>query len=189
MSAVDKRIWEQWDEGQRAYKFGVILILPSEPVFSQVNALRAQHDPLSQAICDAHISLTMPLPQEPSDENWAELGAVAAAVRRFTIKYGPPMTYPPHPGVVLKIEPQLELDRLRAHLESCRAFLGSPPRPYPFSAHMTIAEYISLERTASLMAELNHVAPSGAFVCEGVSHVVPDESFHFCERRKLPFRG
>jgi hypothetical protein len=89
-----------WDEGQRAYKFGVILILPPEPIFSQVNELRARYDPISQTCCDAHISLTMPLPRAPTDAQWAEIEAVTSSMRPFTVHYGPLMTYPPHPGVV-----------------------------------------------------------------------------------------
>jgi hypothetical protein len=43
---------ERWDESQRAHKFGVILVFPLEPHRSQVNALRARHDPLSHSICE-----------------------------------------------------------------------------------------------------------------------------------------
>jgi 2'-5' RNA ligase len=179
---------DHWDEGQRAYRFGVILILPPEPIFTQVNDLRAQHDPISQAICDAHISLTVPLPRSPSDAQWAEIEAVTSSTRPFTIHYGPLMTYPPYPGVVLKIEPQTELDRLRIGLEACSAFHGVPSRPYPFSAHMTIAEFITIERTNALMAELNGTVDCGSFRCDSVSHAVPDPSFHFSECRRLLFR-
>jgi hypothetical protein len=45
---------ERW---QHAYRFGVILILPPEPLRTQVNDLRSRHDPRSQAYCDGHISL------------------------------------------------------------------------------------------------------------------------------------
>jgi hypothetical protein len=123
----------QWDEGQRAYRFGVILILPPEPILSQVNALRARHDPISQTCCDAHISLTVPLPRAPTNAQWAEIEAVASCTRPFTVHYGPLATYPPHPGVVLKIEPQGEIDQLRIGLEACSAFSGMTPRRYPFT--------------------------------------------------------
>jgi hypothetical protein len=178
-----------WDEGQRAYRFGVILILPSEPIFSQVNELRARYDPISQTCCDAHISLTVPLPRAPTDAQWAEIEAVTSSTRPFTLHYGPLMTYPPHPGVVLKIEPQGEIDLLRIGLEACSPFSGMMPRRYPFSAHMTIAEFITIERTNALMIELNGAVKCGSFRCDGVSHAVPDSSFHFSECRRLLFRG
>jgi 2'-5' RNA ligase len=180
---------EHWDEWQRAYRFGVILIFPPQPLRAQVNALRARHDPESQATCDAHISLTVPLPREPADRDWEELAAVVAAITPPTIRYGPATTSLPHAGVVLAIEPQAELDRLRAALESCAAFAGATPRRYPFWAHMTIAEFITVERSIALAAELIDVAPSGSFRCDAVSHAVPNADFHFEERLRLPMRG
>ena len=178
-----------WDEGERAYRFGVIFIMPPEPIFSQVNDLRARYDPISQTCCDAHISLTVPLPRVPSDAQWAEIEAVTSSMRPFTLHYGPLMTYPPHPGVVLKIEPQGEIDMLRIGLEACSAFSDMTPRRYPFSAHMTIAEFITIERTNALMLELNGAVECGSFRCDCVSHAAPDSSFHFSECRRLSFRG
>jgi hypothetical protein len=178
-----------WDEGQRAYRYGVILILPPEPIFSQVNDLRVRYDPISQACCDAHISLTMPLPRAPTDAQWAEIEAVSSSMRPLILHYGPLMTYPPHPGVVLKIEPQGQLNLLRIGLEACSAFSGMTPRRYPFSAHMTIAEFITIERTDALMMELEGVVDCGSFRCDCVSHAVPDSSFHFLEHRRLSLRG
>ena len=177
-----------WTESRLSYRYGLILILPPEPIRSLVNSLRAEHDPISHACCDAHISLTMPLPTEIDDEHWNEFEAVASSIRPFLTSYGPLANSLPHPGVVLAVEPQGEIDQLRAKIESCSAFLGAVPRPYPFWAHMTIAEFISVERTKELMIDL-HDAPSGAFMCDCVSHVVPDSNFRFVERRKLFFRG
>ena len=162
-----------WDEGQRAYRFGVILIMPPEPIFSQVNELRARYDPISQTCCDAHISLTMPLPRAPTDAQWAEIEAVTSSMR--------PLRYlraaddlPAAPGRRPKIEPQSEIDLLRIGLEACSAFSGMAPRRYPFSAHMTIAEFITIQRTNALMIELNDAVECGSFRCDGVSHAVPD---------------
>jgi hypothetical protein len=41
-------IIDHWEEWQQEYRFGVILIFPPEPLFTQVNALRATHDSQSQ---------------------------------------------------------------------------------------------------------------------------------------------
>ena len=174
--------WEDWQKG---YRFGTLLILPPDPPLTQVNALRAEHDPRSQSICGAHISLTIPLPRPLSKANWSELESIASDTQPFPIHYGPLTHYLPHPGVCLAIEPQSELDRLRAALETASLFEGAPARTHPFSAHMTIAEFISAERTESLMAELAGLAPEGAFACTGVSYAVPDADFHFAERKRL----
>ncbi|KKL35160.1 hypothetical protein LCGC14_2368310 [marine sediment metagenome] len=174
--------WEDW---QKAYRFGIFLILPPDPPLTQVNALRSKHDPRGQSICEAHISLTIPLARPLGEADWSELESIASGVQPFSIRYGPLMNYLPHPGVCLVIQPQNELDRLRGALETASVFEGAPARKYPFSAHMTIAEFISAEQTESLMGELAGVAPKGVFACTGVSYVVPDAGFHFTERRRL----
>jgi hypothetical protein len=176
--------WEDW---QQEYRFGVLLIFPPDPPLARVNALRAAYDPRSQAICDAHISLTRPLPRPVSQAHWSELESIAAGVAPFPMRYGPLRHYLPHSGVCLAIEPQDTLERLRLVLEFASVFAGVPARTYPFSAHMTIAEFISVERTAALMEELADVAPSGVFTCTGVSYAVPDTHFHFTERARLRF--
>ena len=180
----DMRPWT-W---QKAYRFGVLLIYPPDPPMSEVNALRGQYDPVSQAACDAHISLTLPLPQAPFEADWRELEALAAGFASFRVRYGPLRHYLPYPGVCLTIEPQSEMDRLRALLESAGVFRQAPPRPYPFSAHMTIAQLITVERTGSLMLELEGLAPHGSFLCTHVSYAVPDARLHFTERGRLHLR-
>ncbi len=174
--------WEAW---QQQYRFGVLLIFPPDPPMKRVNDLRSKYDPQGQFICQAHISLTIPLLRPLNDAHWSELRSIASGIKPFYIHYGPLMNYLPHPGVCLAIEPQDELDRLRATLETASVFEGAPARKYPFSAHMTIAEFISLERTEELMSELQGLAPEGDFLCNSVSYAVPDGSFHFTERAKL----
>ncbi len=181
VTEADMRSWT-W---QRQYRFGVLLIYAPEPPMAAVNALRGKYDPVSQAACAAHISRTVPFPEPPSEADWRELGTLAAGLAAFPIEYGPLRHYLPAPGVCLKIEPQAQLDALRARLESAGVFRQAPPRPYPFSAHVTIAEFITVERTNSLMVELADSAPRGSFLCTHVSHAVPDARLHFSERGRL----
>ncbi len=174
-----------WLEWQREYRFGVLLIFPPEPLWGQVNILRAQYDPQSQAICDAHISLTIPLSRPIDEVQWHELEDVVSAIEQFPIRYGPLKNYLPHPGVCLNIEPQNELDQLRAAIEKASVFTGAAERKYPFSAHLTIAEFISEAQTVALMDELKDKTPTGDFICTNVAYAVPDENFHFTKRRQL----
>lgn len=174
-----------WEEWQQAYRLGVLLIFPPDPLLSQVNALRATYDPQSQAVCDAHISLTIPVPQPMSTAHWSELESLVAGILPFPIQYGPLRHYLPYPGVCLAIEPRDVLDSLRRRLEKASIFADAPAQTYPFSAHMTIAEFISVEQTKALMHELAGVAPHGSFTCTGVSYAVPDAKCHFTERRQL----
>jgi len=174
--------WQRW---QQEYQFGVLLIFPPDPPRGQVDEFRTKHDPRAQSFCGAHISLTVPLPRPLDHRHWGELEKIAVHIQPFSIQYGPLMNYLPHPGVCLAIDPQDELDRLRIALEATSCFDGAPARRHPFSAHMTLAEFISAEQTEALMVELEDVAPRGTFECTGVSYAVPDPSFHFTERKRL----
>jgi 2'-5' RNA ligase len=174
--------WESW---QQSYRFGVLLIFPPDPPSSEVNNLRSQHDPQGQAICQAHISLTVPLPKPINLAQLNELRTIASGIKPFLIHYGPLSNYLPAPGVVLAIQPQDKIDGLRIALESASAFEGVPVRKYPFSAHMTIAEFITVEKTMELMTKLRGLVSEGDFMCDSVSYTVPDASFHFTERLKL----
>jgi 2'-5' RNA ligase len=175
-----------WPEWQKPYRFGVLLVLPPEPVRMDINALRAIYDPVSHEITEAHISLTVPFPAAPDERAWQELERAASGFGPLSISYGPLVPFLPKPGAALQIEPQAELDRLRRALEACRIFQGADPRRYPFWAHMTIAEFISVSDTEKLVKDIGgERAPSGSFVCEYLSHLVPDESFRFSEHRRL----
>jgi len=180
--ARDINLWERW---QCEYRYGMLLLLPPEPIATIVGRLRELYDPRSQASCGAHISLTVPLPTYMTAEHWQELEQIAAGLPPFEIQYGPLSNYLPHPGVVLTITPQGVLDALRASLEAAPVFVGAPPRSHPFSAHMTIAEFVTVEQTIALTDELAGVVPPGAFLCDHVSYVVPDEGFAFSERGRL----
>ncbi len=174
-----------WEEWYADYRFGVVLIFPPAPVRSMVNELRGRYDPKSQATCDAHISLTVPIPRELTETDCEELQAIAAGHRTFVIHYGPIRHYLPAPGVVYSIQPGDTIDKLRIALEGAACFQGARPRSYPFSPHMTIAEFITVARTEELMKELVDSLPQGEFRCESLSLAVPDQSFHFDERRRF----
>src|SRR3990172_1303222 len=78
---------DNWPEWQKEYRFGVVLILPPEPVLSLVNGLREKHDPLSQSCCDAHISLTVPLPRALTEASLRGLEEGAAGRPPLRIRY------------------------------------------------------------------------------------------------------
>lgn len=178
----DVSAWETW---QQEYRYGVLLIHPPDPLRAEVSALRARYDPRSQSYCDAHISLTIPLPRPLEEADWVDLESAAGTLAPIALSYGPLKHYLPYPGVCLDIRPQAELDRLLEALESASAFRDASPRRYPFSAHMTIAEFITVEETERLMVELEELAPSGTFLCDAVSYAVPDDAMHFSERQRL----
>jgi len=50
---------------------------------------------------------------------------------------------------------------------------------------MTIAEFITLERSAELLHELAQVIPAGSFECAAVVLATPDDHFRFHEAAKF----
>jgi 2'-5' RNA ligase len=184
--AMDMSGWEEW---QKSYRFGVILILPPDPPADEINRLRDIYDPRGQSYCEAHISLTVPLPRPVEDYHLEELKLLASGFSPFTIQYGPLSNYLPAPGVVLAIEPKGTLSSLVTTLESASVFENAAPRPYPFSPHLTISEFIDVERTNELMLELQGKTPEGEFLCNCVSYAAPDEKFYFTERVRLELKG
>lgn len=175
----DTTKWEKW---MLEYQFGALYIFPPSPLREKVNALRARLDPKSQSYCDAHISLTVPLPRPLTARDLVELEATSRLLRPIDITYGPVTSYPGHAGVVLKIEPREALVDLVQRLESLPCFVEGNPRTYPFSPHMTIAEFITIDRTNELVQELSTENLAGTFRALHVSYAVPNQDFHFEER-------
>lgn len=175
--------WEPWFE---EYRYGALYVFPPAPVRARVNALRQRYDPRSHAICDAHISLTVPLPQPLRPAHVVELITVLRTFPRFEIAWGPVHQYPGIAGVVLQIAPAGPLRQLVSTLEACACFRGAPTRRYLFSPHMTIAEFITLEESAQLVRDLAAGGLEGRFWCTEVVYAVPDATFHFTERACWP---
>ena len=123
------------------------------------------------------------------DFQLAEICNIASEIQPFSVHYGPLSNYLPAPGIVLAIEPKDVLGELVTMLECASVFENAPPRPYPFSPHLTIAEFISGERTLELMEELQGLTPEGEFLCDHVSYAVPDGNMHFTERARIDLKG
>lgn len=172
--------WEDWFAD---YRYGALYLFPPEPVLGLVNELRSRHDPKSQAICPAHVSLTVPLPRPLTESSAREIATVVSRWAPFEVRWGPPHRYPGVPGVVLSIAPGDRLAALVQALEACVAFAGAPARRYPFSPHMTIAEFIDESRTETLLRELLPRGLQGTWWCDSVAYAVPDADFRFTTRR------
>jgi hypothetical protein len=179
-----------WDDWQREYRLGLILILPPDELRRQVDALRREHDPRSVAICEAHISLSEPLMKEWSPGLEREVCAVLATVEPFEIRYGPLRTFDPYPGVAYRIEPEDRFFALRTKLHATSAFEGSALRRKDIPPHMTIAEYLpDMPASEALLDSLQGKVPEGAFLCDHLTLIVPDEGFRFRRVLDLPLGG
>ena len=178
-----------WEEWQLEYRFGAFYIFPPTGVIEPVDALRRLYDPKTASICQAHISLSEPLQAPLTNEQLREIRTALSAVQPYDIRYGPLRSFPPHPGVCYSIAPEAEFRRLRAVLHSTSAFAGIPLQHEHIAPHMTIAEFISLERTAELLHQLSGKVPEGTFRCDSVAYAVPNDDFYFERILEIPLDG
>lgn len=183
--AQDTSVWEAW---QLEYRYGAFYLFPPGGVIEAIEELRRTHDPRSYAICQAHISLSEPVPRPLTDLDLRQLEAVLGAVDPFVIRYGPLTSFPPYPGVVYAIQPERQFRALRSAVHSTSIFDGIELRRAHVPPHMTIAEFISLERTDELLRQLAGSAPEGEFTCDRVEYAVPDGNFRFRRVLAIPLR-
>jgi 2'-5' RNA ligase len=138
---------DQWEDWQSEYQFGAFYIFPPDEVIGPIDELRRTYDPKSDSICQAHISLSESLKTPVTDEQIEEIRQALSTIEPFTITYGPLRWFPPHPGVVYTIEPESGFRKLRNALHATTPFKDVPLRREHIAPHMTIAEFITAERT------------------------------------------
>ena len=173
--AEDTSTWEPW---QRDYRFGVILVLPTEDVAQIFDDLRRTHDPRSFDTCRAHVSVSDPLGGEMTPEVISEIEDGLHGVDPFELRFGAPTASSEHPGVSCPITPQDRINHVKGILHRISAFGSEPYRRRSIPAHMTIAEFISIEDGLQLASDLQGVGP-GAFSCDRLTPMIPDDGFRF----------
>lgn len=175
-----------WEEWQPEYRFGAFYIFPPNEIIEPIDALRKKYDPKSDAIYQAHISLSESLAKPLTDADIAEFQSILSAIEPFEITYGPLRDFPPHPGVCYRIEPESGFRKLRNALHSASCFKDVLLRREHIAPHMTVAEFVSVERTKELLRELSGKVPEGTFMCNEIELAVPDENFYFKRVLRLP---
>ena len=182
MSLV-REAWEPW---QKEYAFGAFYIFPPDELASAVDALRVVHDPVSAAICGAHVSLSEPLRSNLHERQAAEIRARLGSLKTFAIEYGPIRGFAPYPGVALAVGPEDSIRLLRDAIHSTSAYEGATFKRSGIPPHMTIAEFVSIEQSNQLVDELVTAIPIGSFECNEVVLAVPDAGFHFVAVETFP---
>jgi len=175
-----------WQDWQKEYRFGAFFIFPPNGVVEPIDALRRTYDPGPARSCQAHISLSEPLLGPLTETQIHELHDALARVEPFEIRYGPVTSMPPYPGVVYAIEPAPNILRLRAAVHATSIFRGAVLDRQAIAPHMTIAEFITLERTEELVRELTGNAPEGTFTCDALEYAVPTDALIFERVLMLP---
>jgi len=177
---------ERWEDWQKPYEHGTIVIWPPDEVRAIVNAQRQANDPLSQSYCETHISVTQPLLREPSIEQWSMLEDVAHSKEPFKIRYGPLQSFLPYPCIWYQVEPAGKVLDLRSALHQTSLFNVEMKHPANFIPHMTITEGLSgPDVTENLLVALQSESGCGRFTVRALAWIVPDSVFHFSIRRTL----
>lgn len=182
---ADTSSWEPW---QHDYRFGVVLVMPPAHVASPIDVLRQAYDPKSHAICSTHISVSDPLRRDMSDDAQKEIQQLLRTIEPFEAHYGKPTASAQRPGVACPISPQERFDDLKRVLHQASVFEGIAYGRRDIPAHMTIAEFVTIEDSLRICADLVDTAPRGSFWCDRLEHMVPDASFRF-HRRGTFFLG
>ena len=176
----------EWDEWQRDYRFGALLIMPPPEIAQQVDSLRARYDPKSYSICAAHISVSDPLSKEMTPDLQDEIRGILSAIGPFQLHYDAPQASTEYAGVYYPVRPQEPIDSLKQALHNSSAFSGDTHERRAIPAHMTIAEFVSIEDGLKLCDTVQNSAPVGSFRCDKLSYVIPDEQFCFRQAETFP---
>ncbi len=177
---------EGWEEWMLEYRYGAFYIFPPDSVIGPIDALRQTYDPKSAGYCQAHISLSEPLQGPLTEAQIQELRTSLRTMPPFDISYGPLRSFPPYPGVVYSIQPEDKLQGLRSLVHATSLFAGASLRRMDIPPHMTIAEFITRERTEELLAELQGKVPEGTFRCDAIEYAIPNHSFYFEKVLAIP---
>jgi hypothetical protein len=174
--ATDTSKWEDW---QRDYRLGLLLIMPPQEVSEKTDPLRAKYDPQSHAICPTHISVSDPLRREMTPAREDEIRHILRSIKPFRLHFDKPRASAERAGITYPISPQEPIDNLKQALHAAAIFAGQVYRRRHIPAHMTLAEFISIEDSLRLCAQLQDSAPSGSFLCDRLEFIIPDDNFQF----------
>ena len=183
----DKATWQPW---QQTYKHGMLAIWPPDAERQYLNAVRSANDPVSQRICEAHITLTQPFLAEPSEDTWVGISHALSKHDPFELHYGPVRSFLPAPVIWLEIQPSSTILALRNALHDTGAFDLTLPHTDDFVVHMTLTEGLSgNEVDVALLNRLRSEVDSGSFTCHEVVYLLPDSEFRFSVHKTLPLGG
>lgn len=177
---------DHWDKWMLEYRYGAFYIFPPDGIIEPIDALRNRYDPQSASYCQAHISLSEPLSEPLNESKLDELRFALRQLQSFEVRYGPLRSFPPYPGVVFSIQPEDRFTELRSIVHSTSTFAGISLKRKDIAPHMTIAEFITVERTDALLGELQGRVPEGSFCCDSIEYAVPNQEFYFERVLRIP---
>jgi len=181
---------DHWEEWQKVYQHGTLVIWPPDEVREIINFQREKHDPVSAAICEAHITLTQPLLKPLIGVEWEQVQEILKGFPAFEIQYGPIKSFLPYPCIWYDIQPGDKVLELRHALHQTGYFNLSLKHTDDFIPHMTITEGLSGSPVdEKLLTILQKQSSQGSFICQDAAFIMPDESFCFRVIKRLSLDG
>lgn len=168
------------------YRYGAFYVFPPDGIIEEVDGLRERYDPVSHRICQAHVSLSEPLPRPMEAPDLVELRAALNSLSPFVISYGGVHATTPYPGVVYAIEPVHAFIGLRSAVHSTALFRDRSLRRSDVPPHMTIAEFISPVESIAVAKQLQGAVREGEWLCREIEYAVPDENMCFRRILRIP---
>jgi 2'-5' RNA ligase len=170
--------WLAW---QRAYRYGLLVIVPPPDIASVLDPIRQRLDPVSAATFGAHITVTPPFVAAPNaaDEERVEKAIRGEAPMRLQLDR--PTQFRGSSVVYLPVVPSEGVHALRTTLLATGLFRLDLPHTTDFVPHLTLSEFGSAPEGAFKVNVPQHEAM--AFLLDTVTWVVPDEALHFTLRR------
>ena len=181
---------DNWEDWQKPYQHGTIVIWPPYEIREIVNAQREAYDPISRSICEAHITVTQPFSKFLSDVEWDSLFKLLNAYDPFKIEYGPLKSFLPYPCIWYEIQPKETVLELRSALHNTGFFNLGLKYTEGFIPHMTITEGLSGPSVdESLLDALQLKSRRGTFLCRELAYIVPEDRFYFRVVKVLPLKN
>ena len=178
---------ESWEDWQKLYRFGTIVISPPDEVRKFVNAQREKYDPVSQACCEAHVSITQPLGRRLGSDEWHHVSNLLRRHESFEVRFGPVKSFLPYPCIWYEIQPSEKILNIRSALHQTGFFNLAMKHPETFIPHMTITEGLSGPPVdQGLLDQIAAEGATGTFLCESLSYIIPNQEFHFELASTLP---
>ncbi len=181
---------DHWEEWQKVYQHGIMVIWPPDEIRKIVNAQRKAYDPVSASFCGAHITLTQPLLNPLSDPEWGNIQDILIRFPAFEIQYGPIKSFLPYPCIWYEIQPADKILDLRRALHQTGYFNLSLKHTDDFIPHMTIPERLSVQPVdEELLTILQEQSSQGSFICRDAAYIVPGERFCLGVVKRLSLDG
>nr|CAP47454.1 putative integron gene cassette protein [uncultured bacterium] len=180
---------DRWEDWQKPYQFGTIVIWPPDEIREIVNTQRNVYDPVSQSYCEAHITFTQPLTKSLSDDEWEQILKLLKNYDCFELEYGPLNSFLPYPCIWYEIEPKVRVLDIRNALHQTGFFNLNLSHTKDFIPHMTITEGLSGPAVdEGLLELLQGESRSGSFLCTEIAYIFPNDQFCFNVMKTLPLK-